>query len=153
MVSRVSLSFFSLWRHRARIETACYTIAFEWHNVRLKSILRLLRKSRPNAYETKILSYIIVLHFAVVFMRWWWPPKRANGLRRCGHWSHIFWTILKVDIDSGSLVNNLQLSSSWSNRFITWILFLFNWEHLGAKMLLQGAEILLQTRFSLLPVE
>ena len=42
-----------------------------------------MRKSRPNAYEIKILTFIIVLNFAVVFMRWWWPPSRVNGLRRC----------------------------------------------------------------------
>ena len=42
-----------------------------------------MRKSRPNAYEVTMCSFIFVLHFAVVFMRWWWPPLRVNGLRRC----------------------------------------------------------------------
>ena len=51
--------------------------------IRLKWIMWLKRKSRRNAYEIRILSFIIVLHFAVVFMRWWWPPSRVNGLRRC----------------------------------------------------------------------
>ena len=78
----------------------------------------------PRIYDTLVKVYF------------WYPnliytssiPSLLVHVQRNGHWSHIFWTILKVDIDSGSLVNNLQLSSSWSNRFITWFLILFNWE-------------------------
>ena len=104
-------------------------VMFSWSKMNAK-VRDLIFKDLKSATGTISCSKHILVH--------------PQGTLPC---DHIFWDRSKVDIDSGSLVNNLQLSSSWSNRFITWILFLFNWEHLGAKMLLQGAEILLQTSF------
>ena len=110
-------------------------VMFSWSKMNAK-VRDLIFKHLKSATGTISCSKYILVH--------------PQGTLAC---DHIFWGSWKVDIDSGSLVNNLQLSSSWSNRFITWFLFLFNWEHWEQKMLLQGAEILLQTRFPLLPVD
>ena len=104
-------------------------VNFSWSKMNAK-VRDLIFKHLKSATGTISCSKYILVH--------------PHGTLPC---DHIFWGSWKVDIDSGSLVSNLQLSSSWSNRFITWILFLFIWEHLGAKILLQGAEILYKQGF------
>ena len=92
-------------------------VMFSWSKMNAK-VRDLIFKDLKSATGTISCSKHILVH--------------PQGTLAC---DHIFWGSWKVDINSGSLVSNLQLSSSWSNRFITWFLFLFNWEHWEQKSL------------------